>query len=63
MTIFFTILFVFNLVNPENIQFMKQTLHNNATYDCAFKYKGISPAQNRPAITVYGFTAFHQVCQ
>ena len=63
MTILFAILLVLNIANPDNIKFVNATVDNNARYDCAFKWKGISPVVDRPALTLYGHTAFKQECK
>jgi hypothetical protein len=63
MTILFAILLVLNIANPDNIKFVNATVDNNAKYDCEFKWKGISPVVDRPAQTLYGYTAFKQECK
>ena len=63
MTILFDILLVLNIANPDNIKFVNATVDNNAKYDCEFKWKGISPVVDRPALTLYGYTAFKQECK
>lgn len=62
MSILFGILFFLNVMNPEHQEFVSKTLDNNKHYNCEFKYKGLSPATDRPAISVYGYTIFKQVC-
>ena len=52
MTILFAILLVLNIANPDNIKFVNATVDNNAKYDCEFKWKGISPVVDRPALTL-----------
>jgi len=63
MTILFAILMVLNVANPDNIKFVNQTIENNSKYECTFKWKGISPVVDRPALTLYGYTAFKQECK
>ena len=63
MTILFAILLVLNIANPDNIKFVNATIENNAKYECSFQWKGISPVVDRPAFTMYGYTAFKQVCK
>ena len=64
MSILFGILMFINILNPENIQFVEQTLENNEKYNCEFKWKKISPPRDRPAITFgTGYTVLKQVCK
>ena len=42
MDILFGILFLLNIANPENIEFMEKTIDNNNKYECKFVYKGLS---------------------
>ncbi len=62
MSILFGIFLFLNAINPENQDFVSQTLDNNKKYNCEFVYKGISAPTDRPAITLFGYTAFKQKC-
>tara|TARA_X000001382_G_scaffold4590_1_gene4166 strand:+ start:260 stop:457 length:198 start_codon:yes stop_codon:yes gene_type:complete len=62
MNILFGILFLLNIADPENIEFMEKTIDNNNKYECEFVYKGLSKPIDRPAITLYGYTLFKQEC-
>ena len=62
MSILFAIFLLLNAINPENQDFVKQTIDNNKKYNCEFVYKGISAPTQRPALSVYGYTAFKQKC-
>tara|TARA_S200000501_G_C20209530_1_gene476533 strand:+ start:180 stop:374 length:195 start_codon:yes stop_codon:yes gene_type:complete len=62
MSILFGIFLFLNAINPENQDFVKQTLDNNKKYNCEFVYKGISAPTDKPAITLFGYTMFKQKC-
>ena len=62
MSILFGIFLFLNVINPENRDFVSQTLDNNKKYNCEFVYKGISAPTDRPAITLFGYTMFKQKC-
>tara|TARA_A100000172_G_C3026772_1_gene105144 strand:- start:428 stop:622 length:195 start_codon:yes stop_codon:yes gene_type:complete len=62
MSILFGIFLFLNVINPENQDFVSQTLDNNKKYNCEFVYKGISAPTDRPAITLFGYTMFKQKC-
>lgn len=62
MSILFGIFLFLNAINPENQDFVSQTLDNNKKYNCEFVYKGISAPTDRPAITLFGYTMFKQKC-
>ena len=62
MSILFGIFLFLNVINPENQDFVSQTLDNNKKYNCEFVYKGISAPTERPAITLFGYTMFKQKC-
>ena len=62
MSILFGIFLFLNAINPENQDFVSQTLDNNKKYNCEFVYKGISAPTERPAITLFGYTMFKQKC-
>lgn len=63
MSIIFGLFLLFNVANPENRAFFQQTWSNHKQYDCSFVYKGISAPKTRPAVTVFGYTGFKQVCK
>ncbi len=63
MEFIFTIILALNIANPDNIKFINTTIENNKKYECSFKWKGISPVIDRPAIDFFGYTAFKEVCK
>ena len=62
MDVIFGIFLALNLANPETREFINKTIDNNKKYECRFVYKGLSTPKDRPAITVFGYSAFKQVC-
>jgi len=63
MEFIFTIILALNIANPDNLKFINATIENNKKYECEFKWKGISPVIDRPAIDFFGYTAFKEVCK
>lgn len=62
MTILLAVFFVLNIVNPEHIDFAQTVYEKDQAFECTYKWKGISPTVHRPAIDIFGYTAFRQVC-
>ena len=63
MSIVFSLFLLLNVANPENRAFFEQALANHKQYNCTFVFKGISAPKDRPAITMFGYTAFKQICK
>jgi len=63
MSILFAILFVLNIIHPENVEFVETTIENNKKYECSFVYKGLSRPTSDKAMTLYGYTLFKESCK